>query len=514
MVFALLFCLAMPAQQSKTRRANTTTQKKTQQKTTAAKKTKQQKTATTKQQSRKTTTKKSSTQQKGNTTKKTHKQPETIKGLQNERKTLQANKAVNMRKQEELKRNVKAGVENLMILDHEIQHKQKVVDTIRHDITKLNLHIGLLDKQLDMLNDELAERRNRYMQSMRYMHRNRSVQNQLMFIFSADNFNQMYRRLRFTQEYAAYQKAQGEAVKSKQKQVEEKKLELAQSKNKKDTLLTRGEHEKKLLEGKQTEQKAQVDKLKKQQKTVEALILEQQRREAELNARIDQLIAEEIARERARQEAEARRKAAAEAAKKRAEEEQRQKELAKKSKSSKSSKKSKKGNSAEPSTTVSSTTEVAAAEPTVKKPKVEDFTMPAEDRQMTGGFESNRGRLPLPITGAYRLVRGFGTYSPEGLRHVTLQSNGWHLKGQPGAKAQSIFDGVVSGVYLQGGSYIVTVRHGRYISAYINLASVSVRKGQQIKARSVIGSLGSDNTMQFQLRNWNTLLNPSHWLGR
>lgn len=496
MLFALLFCLAMPAQQSKTRRANTTTQKKT---------------ATTKKQSRKTTTQKRSTQQKGNTTKKTQKQPETIKGLQNERKTLQANKAANMRKKEELKRNVKAGVENLMILDHEIQHKQKVVDTIRHDITKLNLHIGLLDKQLDMLNDELAERRNRYMQSMRYMHRNRSVQNQLMFIFSADNFNQMYRRLRFTQEYAAYQKAQGEAVKSKQKQVEEKKLELAQSKNKKDTLLTRGEHEKKLLEGKQTEQKAQVDKLKKQQKTVEALILEQQRREAKLNARIDQLIAEEIARERARQEAEARRKAAAEAAKKRAEEEQRQKELAKKSKSSK---KSKKGNSTEPSTTVSSTTEVAVAEPTVKKPKVEDFTMPAEDRQMTGGFESNRGRLPLPITGAYRLVRGFGTYSPEGLRHVTLQSNGWHLKGQPGAKAQSIFDGVVSGVYLQGGSYIVTVRHGRYISAYINLASVSVRKGQQIKARSVIGSLGSDNTMQFQLRNWNTLLNPSHWLRR
>lgn len=496
MVFALLFCLAMPAQQSKTRRANTTTQKKT---------------ATTKKQSRKTTTQKRSTQQKGNTTKKTQKQPETIKGLQNERKTLQANKAANMRKKEELKRNVKAGVENLMILDHEIQHKQKVVDTIRHDITKLNLHISLLDKQLDMLNDELAERRNRYMQSMRYMHRNRSVQNQLMFIFSADNFNQMYRRLRFTQEYAAYQKAQGEAVKSKQKQVEKKKLELAQSKNKKDTLLTRGEHEKKLLEGKQTEQKAQVDKLKKQQKTVEALILEQQRREAKLNARIDQLIAEEIARERARQEAEARRKAAAEAAKKRAEEEQRQKELAKKSKSSK---KSKKGNSAVPSTTVSSTTEVAVAEPKVKKPKVEDFTMPAEDRQMTGGFESNRGRLPLPITGAYRLVRGFGTYSPEGLRHVTLQSNGWHLKGQPGAKAQSIFDGVVSGVYLQGGSYIVTVRHGRYISAYINLASVSVRKGQQIKARSVIGSLGSDNTMQFQLRNWNTLLNPSHWLGR
>ena len=501
--FSLLFCLAMPAQQSKTRRSTTTTQKRTQKKTNAVKKTTQRKTTATQQKNNRKT----------NQNRKTQRQPETVKGLQNEKKALQANKAANMRKQEELKRHVKAGVENLMILDHEIKHKQHVVDTIRNDINRLDQHITLLDKQLVVLKSELEERRNRYMKSMRYMHRNRSVQNQLMFVFSADNFNQMYRRLRFTQEYAAYQKAQGEAVKSKQKQVEEKKQELSHSKNKKDTLLTRGEYEKRLLEGKQTEQKAQVDKLKKQQKTVEALILEQQRKEAELNARIDRLIAEEIARERARQEAEARRIAAAEA-KKKAEEERRQRELAKKNKA-KSKSNSKKGKDAHEETyTAENRTTETATEPAPKRTHTEAFVMPAEDQKMSGGFESNRGRLPLPITGAYRLVRGYGTYSPEGLRHVTLHSNGWHLKGQPGAKAQSVFDGVVSGVYLQGGSYIVTVRHGKYISAYINLASVSVSKGQHVKTRSIIGSLGSDNTMQFQLRNWNTLLNPAQWLGR
>jgi septal ring factor EnvC (AmiA/AmiB activator) len=106
-----------------------------------------------------------------------------------------------------------------------------------------------------------------------------------------------------------------------------------------------------------------------------------------------------------------------------------------------------------------------------------------------------------------------GPYTPEGTK-VQLVSNGWHLKGQTGARACSIFDGVVSGVYSQHGSYIVTVRHGTYISAYINLSSVSVRNGQQVSARQVIGSLGSDNTMQFQLRKWTSLLNPGAWLGR
>ena len=73
---------------------------------------------------------------------------------------------------------------------------------------------------------------------------------------------------------------------------------------------------------------------------------------------------------------------------------------------------------------------------------------------------------------------------------------------------------MVSGVYYKDGFYIVTVRHGTYISAYINLSSVSVRNGQTVTTRQELGSLGSDNTMQFQLRNWTNQLNPSAWLSR
>ena len=490
-------CLTVPAQRSKTQRKPAKTQ---QVKTQQTKKTTKTATKTATKSAAKTATKSAAK----TTPKTTTKQPPTVKGLQNERKQLQAQRAANQRKQEELKRGVKKGMENLMIIDQEITEKRKVVDTIRNDISRLNAHISLLDRQLDVLSQELEERRQRYMKSLRYMHRNRSVQNQLMFVFSADNFNQMYRRMRFSREYAAYQRAQGEAVKSKQQQVTQKKQELSDSRQQMTHLLARGENEKKLLEGKQNEQKQQVDKLKKQQKTVEALISDQQRREAELNVLIDKLIAEEIAREKARQEAEARKRAAAEAARKRAEEEAQRKAAARKGTSKTTTGK-------EVATTNTPGREQADAG---RSRATEGYLMPSGDRRLSGSFEQNRGRLPMPITGAYRLVRGFGTYSPEGLSHVRLQSNGWHLKGQSGAKAQSIFEGEVSGVYYQGGSYIVTIRHGKYISAYINLAQVSVRKGQHVNTRQAIGTLGSDLTMQFQLRNWNTLLNPSSWIGR
>ncbi len=516
----LSFCFSVPAQKSNTRRETTTTQQTTRKKTT------RKKTSTKK-------TKKS--QPQGKTT---------VKGLENERKKLQAQLAANQRRQKQLSKNVQKGLETLMSLDVEIGEKQKIVDSIRTDLALLNTQINLLDQQLDVLTEELEERRMRYMKSLRYMHRNRSVQNQLMFIFSADNFNQMYRRLRFSREYAAYQKAQGEAVKSKQEQVSQKKQELAEIRTKVADLLARGEEEKKLLEGKQDQQQIQVKQLKKQQRTVNALILEQQRREEALNAHIDKLIEKEIAEEKARQEAEARKKAAAEAARKRAEELARKKaaaEAARKENERRIAEAKAKEEAARKAAEQASARERAEAERKARaaaearreaerkanadkrareheiaeaKKAEEDYRMPAEDRQMTGSFEANRGRLPLPITGAYQLVRAFGTYTPEGLSKVRLQSNGWHLKGQRGAKAQCIFDGEVSGVYQQGGLYIVSVRHGKYISAYINLASVNVKKGQRVKARTILGGLGPDNTMQFQLRNWSNLLNPASWIGR
>ncbi len=524
-IFLLLgFCFTVPAQKSNTQHKSTSAQQKTS--------------------TRKKKAAKASSSQSGSSKKSSKNSQPTVKGLQNERKKLKAELAANQRKQKELDRNVKKGLENLMSLDVEISEKKKVVDTIRNDLSNLNTHINHLDRQLKVLSNELEERRMRYMKSMRYMHRNRSVQNQLMFIFSADNFNQMYRRMRFSREYAAYQKAQGEAVKSKQRQVEQKKRELADTRLKVSNLLERGEQEKELLEGKQNEQQEQVKQLKKQQRTVNALILEQQRREEELNARIDKLIAEEIAREKARQEEEARKKAAAEAARKRAEELARKKaaaEAARKENQRRIAEAKAKEQEAQRAADRASKAERAQAERKARraseerrkaerkalednrarereiaeaKKAEENYKMPAADRKMTGSFEANRGRLPMPITGPYRLVRGFGTYSPNGLSHVRLQSNGWHLKGQSGAKAQCIFDGVVSGVYSQGGLFIVTVRHGKYISAYINLASVSVKKGQRVKARTILGGLGSDCTMQFQLRNWNTLLNPRSWIGR
>lgn len=267
----------------------------------AQKKQTAKKKATTKRVVKKTTKKK--------TTKKTANYSNaSIKGLRTQRASVQRK----IKEQERLlranKADVKKRLNNLMMINSEIDQRQKSIEGIQKDITHIDGNIGMLKNQLATLEQQLQDRKAKYIKSMRYMASNRTIQDKLMFIFSAKNFAQMYRRLRFVREYAAYQRAQGEMVKAKQSQIEDKNKELQRVRGHKNNLLYKGQQERAALQGKQAEQQQVVNTLQKQQKTIQSIIADQRKKDAALNAQIDKLIAEEVAKAKARAEAEARRK--------------------------------------------------------------------------------------------------------------------------------------------------------------------------------------------------------------
>ena len=439
---------------------------------------------------------------------------------------MRDNIAKSRQQKAELERRVKQQMQEMLLLGNEIDMKRLLLDSIKTEIDTLDGRIALLDAEMAILQKELAERQENYKQSVRYMHRNRKPQNKVMFVFSAHNINQMYRRNRFMNEYATYQKAQGEAVKQKQEQVEAKQRELGSARATMSELLSRGEAERLLMEQKQEEQKLLVDKLQKQQKTIQELIVKEQKQEAELNAKIEKLIAEEIEREKARIEAEKKRLAEENARKERErkererqlaaarEREQKAREEARAAKNAEE-KKAAKQRAREAENERKNMERVVAADTREARRDAENYANADPDRQLSGSFASNKGRLPMPITGTYQIVRGFGANVVEGVgKGVHLTSKGIHLKGQPGAQARCIFDGEVSRIFATANGFIVMVRHGRYISVYCDLASVSVTSGQKVTTNQTLGALGSSYTMQFQLRNWTDLLDPRPWLKR
>lgn len=516
-----------------------------------------------------------------------------IRGLQGQRANIQKK----IKEQERaLRRNqadVKKRLQDLMVLNGEIDQRQKNIDGIQQDIHHIDGNIGLLNAQLKTLEQQLQDRKNKYIRSMRYMTRHHSVQDKLMFIFSAKNLTQMYRRLSFIRQYSAYQKAQGEAVKAKQKQVTEKHKQLQVVKGHKNNLLYKGQQEKTALEGKQTEQQQVVQGLQKQQKTIQAVIADQRKKDAAINAQIDRLIAIEVEKARARAAAEAKRKAEAQAAAQRrreelarrkaqaeaearenarrieearrkereaelarqraAEENRKAQELARKAQEEArlQAENSAKARAQDKARARAEKAARAAAEQANRQARAEQAAREAEadrraaelkaktdearnrkelasarreandaaslstvDRMLSGGFEANRGRLPMPISGTYKIVSHFGQYNVQGLSGVTLDNKGINLLGKPGCVARSIYDGEVSAVFGYGGMWNVLVRHGAYISVYCNLKSVSVHKGQKVSTRQALGAVGADNILQFQLRKETVKLNPEAWLAR
>ena len=518
---------------------------------TAARKPVTGKTATNKSAANKSSANKSAakkkTNAKGNTQVYTTAE---IKGLQNQRAAIKKKIQEQERLLKENRVDIKKRLDNLLVINGEIDVRQKNIDNIQKDIAHISGNISLLETQLATLEAQLHERQAKYVESLRYMARNRSLQEKLMFVFSAQNLTQMYRRARFVREYAAYQRAQGEQVKLKQQQIAAKRQELEKEKGNKNTLLNKDKKEHAALEGKKDEQQQVVSTLQKQQKTIQAIIDDQRKKDQALNAQIDKLIAEEVAKARARAAEEARRKAAAEAAaKKRREEELARKKAAAEAAARENARRvqearerearakaaareaAKRDQAAKERAEMEARKAQAEREAAERKASVDNRRYESEvskarnevreanlvssvDRKLSSNFESNKGRLPIPITGGYRIVSHYGQYNVEGLKNVTLDNKGINILGSPGAQARAIFDGEVSAVFSYGGTNGVLVRHGSYISVYCNLRSVSVTRGQKVSTRQVLGTVGADNILQFQLRRETAKLNPEVWLGR
>lgn len=408
-----------------------------------------------------------------------------IKELENKRVALQKQIKESELLVSSTKKDITGQLNNLTSLTGQIEERKRYILHVNADIEAISHELDLIERDLLQLEVNLRDKKQKYDASVQYLYKNKSVEEKLLFIFSAKTLSQTYRRLRYVNEYATYQRLQGEEILVKQEEVKKKKAELQSARKAKESLLKEREEERQRLETEEQVKKKLLKALQGKQKGLQSELQKKRREADQLNARIDKLIAEEIERARKLAEAEARREA--EAARKAAE------------KSGKSTEKS--------------------SSETKTKP-VGTFSLSRADRELSGSFVNNRGKLPVPVTGPYVIVSRYGQYNVEGLRNVKLDNKGIDIQAKPGAQARAVFDGEVSTVFQIGGLFNILVRHGNYISVYCNLSGASVKKGDKVKTGQAIGTIFSDHSdddrtvLHFQLRKERDQLNPELWLNR
>lgn len=390
-----------------------------------------------------------------------------IRELQTQRGSLMKEISASEKMLLSTRKDVRSLLNDLNVLTGQIEQRKKLIATIERDVKTLDVELNTLHAQLDDLRKQLADREDKYAASLRYSYRNRSVQDKLMFIFSAENLAQTYRRLRYVREYGDFQRRQAEDIMRRQKDIEVKQSELREVRIEQSGLIDFQTAELAKLSAQEKSQQTLVADLQRKQKSLQSELTKKRREADRLNAQIDRLIEAEIA--------------------------------------------SAKKESADKAASAKSKTSSSA-----KTAPMEAYKVDADNRNLSTVFERNKGILPVPITGPYLIVEHYGRHNVPGMRYVALDNKGIDIKGQAGAQARAIFDGEVSAVFQYNGMTNVLVRHGSYISVYCNLSSTSVKRGQKVKARDPLGRVADDGSgniiLHFQLRKETAKLNPEAWI--
>lgn len=424
-------------------------------------------------------------------------QTEQIENLQRQRQAIQEDIRNTNKLYLDVKKQTTTIIDRINLINKQISSRRDLINVQRKEIEALDREEGRLEKEIERLNVELKKKQDNYASAIKGMLNHKYNQNKLLFILSGKSFGESVRRMQYLREHSKWQKTQAEEIKKQNEEISAKKIAISQTKVEKLKVLESMQQERKKLESEEKIYQTEVSQARGKEEQLRKELQNKQRQANQLNSQIEKLIAEEVAR----QEREAEALRLAEAAK-RAEKE----------------KKSEKKSDTEEKAVVK---EKETGTSRAVTPKIESgaSTASTESFNLSKNFASNRGKLPMPVTGTSSVVGSFGTKQHKEW-NVTTNSNGIDIQAERGADIRSVFDGEVSKVFsFPGSNTCVIVRHGDYYTFYANIFDLFVKQGDKVKTGQSLGRIFTDpdtgvSTMHFQLWQKTTKLNPAPWLSR
>ncbi len=422
-----------------------------------------------------------------------------------------------------LKSNKAKTNENLLqwrLINQKVTLQDRLVSNLTNDLKAINNNLFSIQKEINHYDKILDTLREEYAKSMVYAYKNRSNYDFLNFIFSADNFNDAMKRIAYLKSYREYREMQGQNILRTQIYRQKKIDELSKNKQDKSTVIGSKSDELKVLEKEEQEKDRIVVELKKKSTDLGKQVAS---KKVQMK-KVENVIAAAIkkARDDARREAQA--KAAAEerirkdaekalAAQRAAEEKSRieaeKKALAANNKpdAPKTAPETKVVKPATVAPEIKAVTKVPE-----KKAPISDL-LNSDNMALNSSFERNKGSLPWPVDRGYPIMHFGNNKLPSGsdmdITCVTIACD-------IGAPVKSVFAGEIVSVAAVDDMFVVTVQHGKYFSSYSNLSSVSLRKGDKVTIGQTVGKAASNlegqGIVDFYLSDDNKDINPEYWL--
>jgi septal ring factor EnvC (AmiA/AmiB activator) len=353
----------------------------------------------------------------------------------------------------------KTSIGELNAITRQFQTQNRLVNTLDREVRLINQEITDTEKKIAELEFQLKDLKAEYSRMIynsSKLNRGLSI---VAFVFSSSSFNQLYMRLKYLRQYSESRKQQAAQIEKLSQELSSQRTLLDERKSDKVTVLSEEQKERTELERLRKSQQSVVNTLSKKERDIQRQITATKKQQDQLNRMIKQVIEDEIRRAEAE---------------------------------------SRKENS------------------TTTKKAGTSMPMTPEAAALSKSFAGNKGRLPWPVeTGFVSQVYGDNPHPT--LKGISVPNDGIDIRTQPNSNVRAVFDGTVTKVTtMPGYGGTIIVKHGEYYTLYSKLKTISVKAGQTVNAKDVLGQVATspDGEAEVHFQTWKGLqkMDPATWI--
>lgn len=176
----------------------------------------------------------------------------------------------------------------IKIIGNKLNLRETVIRGMRDEISLLNYRIDLNTLAINMMESDLVDLKKDYARAVLNSYKSEKENPALVYILSAKDFNQGYKRLKYLQQVTKFRRREAELITEIKEQVENRKNVLQADLNRISDLKSREEQQKNLLQSEQERKQAMVQTLSKKERQLQ--------RELEERKKVADKIEKEIAK--------------------------------------------------------------------------------------------------------------------------------------------------------------------------------------------------------------------------
>lgn len=181
----------------------------------------------------------------------------------------------------------------IKIIGNKLNLRESVIRVMRDEINLFSERIDLNSVAIGMMESDLINLKNDYARAVINSYKAKKENPELVYILSAKDFNQGYKRLKYLQQVTKFRRRESEIIMELKDQIQTSKERLQNDLLRISDLKSKEEQQKSLLQSEQNKKQAMVQSLSKKERQLKKELEEKKRIASKIESEIARIIEEE-----------------------------------------------------------------------------------------------------------------------------------------------------------------------------------------------------------------------------